>query len=69
MSIREELIKAIKAMKEEELVAVWEYVRLLQEPEEAEPTEEERRALARGREEYGRGEYVKWNDIRRSAKA
>ncbi|NSW83182.1 MAG: hypothetical protein HPY90_07890 [Syntrophothermus sp.] len=66
MSIREELLKAIEAMSEEDLRAVLDYVRLLQEPEEVEPTEEEREAIARGREEYARGEYMKWRGLKRS---
>ena len=57
MGIREELLKAIEDMREEELEAVWDYVRLLREPEEAEPTAEEREAIARG-------EYVKWDDFK-----
>ena len=46
MGIREELIKAIEGMGEEELEAVWDYVRLLREPEEAGSTAEERKAIA-----------------------
>ena len=64
MGIREELLKAIEGMGEEELEAVWDYVRLLREPEEVESTAEEREAIFRGRAEYDRGEYVKWRDIR-----
>ncbi|HHY99093.1 MAG TPA: hypothetical protein GX509_10190 [Firmicutes bacterium] len=69
MSIREELIKAIEAMDEENLEAVLDYVRLLQEPEEVEPTEEERTAIARGREEFARGEYVRWRELKRNGDA
>lgn len=53
-------LRAIETMREEDLEAILDYVRLLQEPEEVEPSEEERRSLARGREEYSRGEYVRW---------
>ena len=69
MSIREELIKAIEAMDEENLEAVLDYVRLLQEPEEVEPTEEERTAITRGREEIARGEYVRWRELKRNGDA
>lgn len=66
MSIREELIKAIEAMDEENLEAVLDYVRLLQEPEEVEPTAEERTAIARGREEFAHGEYARWRELKRN---
>jgi len=64
MSIREEIIKAIETLTEEELEAVRDYINFLREPEEVIPTEEEREALVRGREEYERGEYVKWRDLK-----
>ena len=66
MSVREELIKAIEAMDEESLEAVLDYVRLLQEPEEVEPSAEERAVIARGREEFARGEYAKWRELKRN---
>jgi len=69
MGIREELIKAIETMDEENLKAVLDYVRLLQEPEEVEPTEEERTAIARGREEFARGEYVRWRELKQNGDA
>ncbi|KUK11900.1 MAG: Uncharacterized protein XD51_1184 [Moorella sp. 60_41] len=64
MSIREEIIRAIETLTEEELEAVRDYISFLREPEEVIPTEEEREALVRGREEYKRGEYVKWRDLK-----
>ncbi len=60
MSVREELMKAIEAMDEESLEAAFDYVRLLQEPEAVEPSAEERAVMARGREEFARGECAKW---------
>lgn len=66
MSVREELIKAIEALDEESLEAVLDYVRLLQEPEEVEPLAEERAAIARGREEFARGECAKWRELKRN---
>lgn len=65
MSIRDELIKAINGMSEEELQAVRDYINLLREPEEVEPTDEELEALTKGRAEFERGEYVRWRDIKR----
>lgn len=65
MSIREEIIKAIETLTEEELEAVIDYINFLREPEEVTPTEEEREALARGREEYNRGEYARWRDLKK----
>jgi hypothetical protein len=64
MTIRDELLKIIASMSEEELSAVMEYIRFLREPEEVEPTAEELRDVARGREEYTRGEYVVWRSVR-----
>ncbi len=69
MTVREELLKAIETMNEEELAAVMDYIRLLKEPEEVAPTEEERQAIARGKKEYSRGEYAKWHDIKRRSDA
>lgn len=66
MSIREELIRAINELSEEELQAVWDYVNFLRESEEVEPTNEELEALARGRAEFERGEYVEWRHLKQS---
>lgn len=46
MSIREDLIKAIKGL-----------------PEEAELTEDELKAIAKGEKEFAKGQYVRWRDI------
>jgi hypothetical protein len=67
MNIKEELIKAINNLPEEALEGVLDYVRFIQEPEEVEPTEDELRAIARGQEEYAKGEYVLWRDIKTDA--
>jgi hypothetical protein len=67
MSIREEINKVLNTLPEESLEAVLEYARFIQEPEEVEPTEAEIKALARGREEYAKGEYVSWRDIKTDA--
>jgi hypothetical protein len=67
MSIREEINKVLNTLPEESLEAVLEYARFIQEPEEVEPTEAEIKAIARGREEYAKGEYVSWRDIKTDA--
>jgi hypothetical protein len=67
MSIREEINKVLNTLPEESLEAVLEYIRFIQEPEEVEPTEAEIKAIARGREEYAKGEYVSWRDIKTDA--
>jgi hypothetical protein len=67
MSIREKINKELNSLPEESLEAVLEYIRFIQEPEEVEPTEGEIKAIARGREEYAKGEYVSWRDIKTDA--
>ena len=65
MNLREEIIKNLDTLSEEALEGVLEYIRFIQEPEEVEPTAEEVAAIARGEEEYKRGEFVRWRDIKR----
>lgn len=60
MKTRKEIEKALDNMPEEALEAVLDYVHFIQEPEEVEPTEEEKKAIAKGREEFAKGEYVNW---------
>lgn len=67
MKVREEIDKALDSLSEEALEAVLDYVCFVKEPEEVEPTEEESRALAKGKEEFARGEYVKWREIKNNA--
>jgi len=64
MNIREELNKVLDNLPEESLEAVLEYARFIQEPEEVEATEAEMKAIARGREEYAKGEYISWRNIK-----
>jgi hypothetical protein len=66
-NLREELVKKIQALPESELEGVMDYVRLLDEPPEVEATEDERMAIARGREEFRKGECVSWRDIKTDA--
>ncbi len=63
MSIRDEINQVLNTLPEESL----EYARFIQEPDEVEPTEAEIKAIARGREEYAKGEYVSWRDIKTDA--
>jgi hypothetical protein len=65
MNIREEVNKALDALPEDALEGVLEYIQFILGPPEVEPSEEERKAIKRGREEFSRGEYVNWEDIRR----
>jgi hypothetical protein len=63
-AIRDELYQLVESLPEEELSQVLDFVRvLLEEPEEL--TEEEWQDVAEGDKEAQRGEWVKWEDIRR----
>jgi hypothetical protein len=64
MNIREEIIKTLDTLREEELEGVLDYIRFIQEPEEVEPTAEEIAIIARGKEEIARGEVMPWRDIK-----
>jgi PHD/YefM family antitoxin component YafN of YafNO toxin-antitoxin module len=66
MSVRKDIVELIKVMTEEELEAVRDYIYFLRDPEQVEPTREEREALIRGRAEYAHGDYVRWRDIKGS---
>ena len=63
MNIREEIIKNLDTLSEEDLEGVLDYIRFIQEPEEVEPTGEEIAIIARGKEEIARGEVMPWQDI------
>lgn len=65
MNIRDEIIKSLNKLSEEDLQGVLEYIRFIQEPEEVEPTQEEVAAIARGKEEIARGEVVRWRDLKK----
>jgi hypothetical protein len=67
MTLREAVIKEIEGLSEEALEGVLEYIKFMKEPPEVEATEEELEAIARGRDEYERGEYVRWRDIKTDA--
>jgi hypothetical protein len=67
MNLREEIIKNLNNLSEEDLEGVLEYINFIQEPEEVEATEEELRAIAKGEEAYAKGEYVRWRDVKTDA--
>jgi hypothetical protein len=67
VSIREELIKAIEGLPDDILEGVLEYVHFIREPEEAEPTGDELKAIERGEREFAKGECVRWRDIKDDA--
>ena len=63
MNIREEIIKTLDTLREEDLEGVLDYIRFIQEPEEVEPTAEEIAIIARGKEEIATGDLVDWRDL------
>jgi len=65
MNLRKEIIKSLNNLSDEALEGVLEYIRFIQEPEEVEPTGEDLKAIAKGEEAYGNGEYANWWDIKR----
>jgi hypothetical protein len=67
MNLREEIIKSLNKLSEDDLEGVLEYIRFIQEPEEVEPTEEELKAIAKGEEAYAKGKYVRWRDVKTDA--
>ena len=64
MNLRAEIIKNLDTLSEDALEGVLEYIQFIQEPEEVEPTAGEIEAIARGKEEIAKGEYVRWRDIK-----
>lgn len=63
-AIREELTKLLESLPEEELTQVRDFVKvMLEEPEEL--IEEEWQEVREGEAEIRRGEWVRWEDVRR----
>ena len=61
---KEELHSLVESLAEEELDEVRDFLEVrLREPEDL--TEEGRRELQLGEEQFRRGEWVRWKDIRR----
>lgn len=67
MSVKEEIIKSLDKIPQESLEAVLDYINFLMEPEEAEPTEDEIKAITRGRKDFEKGEFVKWRELKSGA--
>ena len=65
MNTREMVDKALDALPEEDLEGVLEYIRFIAEAPEVDATPKEIKALRRGRQEFDRGEFCDWEDIRR----
>jgi predicted transcriptional regulator len=63
MNIREEVDKALDGLPEDALEGVLEYIQFIMGS--VEPSEEERMAIKRGREEFSKGEFVDWEDVKR----
>ncbi len=59
-NIRQELVKTIQKLDDENLLAVREYIQFIQEAGEEQPTNEDLESISIGRQEYARGEFVKW---------
>ena len=63
-AIRDELHQLVESLPEEDLTQVRDFVKvLLEEPEEL--TQEEWQEVREGEAEFRRGEWVKWQDVRR----
>ena len=58
--IREKILEAIEKLKDEELEGVLAYIKLIQEPEEIDPTQEEKEAIKQGREDFQKGDFIIW---------
>ena len=59
-NIRQELIKTIQKLDDENLLAVSEYIQFIQDAGEEQPTVEDLESISIGRQEYARGEFVTW---------
>ena len=65
LTIREELLQRLDTLSEDELIQVLDFVRLLQaEPESLTP--EEIQELHASRAEVAQGEWVRWQDVKRT---
>ena len=62
--IKEEIVKALDKLPDEALEGVLEYIEFVSEPEEVTPTASELEAIRRGEEEYKRGEFIRWRDVK-----
>jgi hypothetical protein len=63
-AIRDELRQLVESLPEEDLTQVRDFVKvLLREPEEL--TESQLQEVHEGEAEFRRGEWVRWQDVRR----
>jgi len=63
-TVKKNLHGLIDTLEDREARAVLEFARWLRKAEV--PTPEEQRAIARGRREIRRGEWVRWRDVKRT---
>jgi len=63
-AVKKDLHGLIDTLKDNEARAVLDFARWLRRA--GEPTPEEQRAIARGRRELRRGEWVRWRDVKRT---
>lgn len=59
-NIRQDLIKTIQTLDDENLLAVREYIQFIQDAGEEQPTNEDLEAISIGRQEFAGGEFVTW---------
>jgi hypothetical protein len=64
-AVRDQLIEDLKRLSEDDLAVVRDFVRVLLEEEE-DLTAEEAAEFDAGREEIARGEWARWEDVRRT---
>jgi len=64
---KERIIEVLDKLPPESLEGVLEYIEFIAEPEAVEATAEELEAIRRGDEEYRKGEFVRWRDLKRDA--
>ena len=60
----EEVHKLLQSLPEKDLARVRDFVKVLQE-EPGDLTEEERKEVQKGQSEFRRGDWVRWEDVRR----
>jgi hypothetical protein len=59
-NIRQEVIKTIQKLDDENLLAVREYIQFIRDAGDEQPTNEDLESISIGRQEYARGEFVTW---------
>ncbi|MFA6222559.1 MAG: hypothetical protein WC647_09610 [Desulfomonilaceae bacterium] len=59
-NIRQDLIKTILTLDDENVLAVREYIEFISDVQEEEPTSQDLQAIFKGLQEFANGEYVTW---------